>query len=103
MRRGVSRVPFPKMLPTKSRLETRLPGAKKRTSMDFSGEYPGTPGVTTGRSRRETKTFAGVSPVPVKCRVMIPPGGRESMREIPWRPVINAPAGRRCWLSGKPR
>jgi len=83
MRCGVSREPLPKMLSKKSKLETRFPGAKKRTSIDFSGEYPGTSGVTTGRRRRETKTFAGVSLVPVKGRVMIPSGGRESMREMP--------------------
>ena len=63
------------MLSTKSRLLTRFPGAKKRISIDFSGETPGTSGATTGRSSSETKTFAGFSLVPVKGSVMISSGG----------------------------
>src|ERR1700737_3680256 len=46
---------FPKMLSTKSRLLTRLPGAKNRISIDLSGVKPGTSGQTIGRKSSETK------------------------------------------------
>ena len=49
---------FPKMLSTKSRLLTRLPGARNRISIDFSGMNPGTSGLTIGRSSNETKHSA---------------------------------------------
>ena len=71
---------LPKMLSTKSRLLTRLPGAKNRTSIDFSGETPGTSGARMGRSSRETKTLAGFSLVPVKGSVMISRGGVSEAR-----------------------
>ena len=47
--------PLPKMHSTKSRLLTRLPGAKKRVSMVLAGSRP-VAGQTSGRSRRVTKT-----------------------------------------------
>ena len=47
-----------KMLSTKSRFETRAPGAKNRTSIVCLRTAPGTPGQTTGRSNTETKVRA---------------------------------------------
>src|SRR5258708_37513462 len=47
------------MLSTKSRLLTRLPGAKKRISIVFSEVKPGTSGQTIGRSSSDTKHSAG--------------------------------------------
>ncbi len=51
--------PLPKMLSTKSRLDTSDPGAKKRISIRFSAVNPGTAGTTSGRSSSETKQPAG--------------------------------------------
>ena len=45
---------LPKIDSTKSRLLTRPPGAKKRTSIVLSAQTPGTAGQTTGRSSSET-------------------------------------------------
>ena len=53
------------MLSTKSRLLTRFPGTKKRTSIVFSGVKPGTSGQTIGRSSSETKHSAGCGCVAV--------------------------------------
>ena len=50
--------PLPKMLSTKSRLLTRLPGAKNRTSIDRANVTFGTAGTTTGRSRSDTNDRA---------------------------------------------
>ena len=66
---------LPKILSTKSRLLTKFPGAKNRVSIDFSGETPGTSGVTIGLSNNDTKTFAGSLLVPVKGNVMMSGGG----------------------------
>ena len=66
---------LPKMLSTKSRLQTRPPGTKNRTSMLFSGATPGTSGQTTGRSRRETKHSAGSGSVEVKGNRISSGGG----------------------------
>ena len=57
---------LPKMLSTKSRLQTSPPGTKKRTSMLFSGVTPATSGHTTGRNSSETKHSAGSGRVEVK-------------------------------------
>ncbi len=59
---------LPKMLSTKSRFATRLPGAKKRTSSDFSGVNPATSGQTIGRSSSETKHSAWASCAAVNGR-----------------------------------
>src|ERR1700744_6219367 len=42
----------------KSKLLTKLPGAKKRISIDFSEINPSTSGQTTGRNKSETKHSA---------------------------------------------
>ena len=63
------------MLSTKSRLLTRLPGTKKRTSMLFCGVKPGTSGQTTGRSSSETKHSAGCAWVAVNGRRINERGG----------------------------
>ena len=51
--------PLPKMVSTKSRLLTRLPGAKNRISIVFPAVKPGTSGQTMGRISSETKHSAG--------------------------------------------
>ena len=51
---------FPKIDSTKSRLLTRLPGAKNRTSIDFCGQTPGTSGQTIGRNSSDTNVRTGV-------------------------------------------
>ena len=61
---------FPKMVSTKSRLLTKLPGAKKRTSILFSLTIPGTSGHTTGRSNNDTITLAFSSCAEVKGKVI---------------------------------
>ena len=50
---------LPKIDSTKSRLLTRLPGAKKRVSIVLRGQTPGTSGPTSGRKSSEMKHRAG--------------------------------------------
>ena len=68
------------MLSTKSRLATHPPGAKKRTSIDFSRIYPSTAGQTTGLSMRETQHFAGSSSLDENGNTMSDGGGFRARR-----------------------
>ena len=65
--------PLPKIASTKSRLLTRLPGAKKRISMVFCGSRS-VAGQTIGRSSSETNSRTG--------SLLI---GREGQRQQIWR------------------
>ncbi len=49
------------MLSTKSRLLTRLPGAKKRISIDFSSMNPGTAGQTIGPEQQAKRNIPPAS------------------------------------------
>src|SRR2546423_1035702 len=60
---------------TKSRLETRLPGAKKRISIVFFGLMPGISGQTNGRNNSGQKTSAGLACFAVKGRTSSDRGG----------------------------
>ena len=62
--------PLPKILSTKSRFATHPPGAKNRTSIDFSRIYPSTAGHTTGLKRRDTQHFAGSSSLDEKGKTI---------------------------------
>ncbi len=52
-----------------------MPGAKKRTSIFFSGWNPGTSGQMVGRSNSETNIRAGSLRLAVKGSVMRSAGG----------------------------
>ena len=53
---------LPKIDSTKSKLLTRLPGAKKRISIDWPFLIPGTFGETEGRKSNERNDFVTVFP-----------------------------------------
>ena len=57
--------PFSNIASTKSRLLTRLPGTKKRTSILFSLVNPDIAGQTSGRIKSDTKHSAGTACVEV--------------------------------------
>src|ERR1035437_2298050 len=66
---------LPKILSTKSRLDTSPPGTKKRVSMYFAVVNPGTAGTTKGRKSRDTKPPAR-PPSPRRERQLQGFGGR---------------------------
>src|SRR5258708_33237587 len=70
------------MLSTKSRLLTRLPGAKKRISIVFSEVKPGTSGQTIGRSSSDAKHSAGCGCVAVNGRRLNERGGVKARSSI---------------------
>src|SRR5260370_10656868 len=73
---------FPKMLSTKSRLLTRLPGAKNRISIDLSGVKPGTSGQTIGSKSSETKQPACLLCSEVNGRLHTSVGGANASWSI---------------------
>jgi hypothetical protein len=70
------------MLSTKSRFDTTPPGAKKRISIRFSGETPGTAGHTRGRKSSDTIACTGVAQPAVNGNSESESGGRSAARSM---------------------
>jgi hypothetical protein len=68
------------MLSTKSRFDTTPPGAKKRTSVRFSGETPGTAGHTSGRRSSDTIVCTGSAHLAVNGKSESDSGGFSAAR-----------------------
>jgi hypothetical protein len=73
---------LPKILSTKSRFDTRPPGAKNRISERFSGETPGTAGQTSGRRSSEAIADTGVCQPAVNGKRMSDDGGESAARNM---------------------